>query len=190
MSKRVLVFAVATLVNFVFAHNILAQAKIGLNGIGIKLGFVDPEGGDNSVIGFGALVDLGTITPDIMLEGNLDYWSKSISSTSSLGSAEFSLRDLILGGTAKYMFKSGNPKFRPFGSGGLAFHFFKAAVKSTGTFVVSSDNSEMKIGIHLGGGLFYNLSPQLDLLADGRYSIVSDVSQIALQAGVVYKLTK
>jgi len=189
MSKRVLMSVVAILLNFVFMHNTFAQTKIDVNGIGIKLGFVDPEG-VSSVIGFGALVDLGTITPDIMLEGDLDYWSKSVSSTSSAGSAEFSFRDLIIGGTAKYMFKSGNPKFRPFASGGLGFHFFKAAAKSSGLIVAESSNSEMKIGIHLGGGLFYNLSPQLDLLADGRYSIVSDVSQIALQAGVVYKLTK
>jgi len=188
MSKRILVFGVAVLLNLIFSGNTFAQAQIGLNGAGVKLGFVDPEG-VSSVIGFGALVDLGTITPDIMLEGNLDYWSKSVGS-SSANSAELSFRDLIIGGTAKYMFKNSSPKFRPFASGGLAFHLFKAAVKSSNPFVGNSDNSELKIGIHLGGGLFYNLSPQLDLLADGRYTIVSDASQIALQAGVVYKLTK
>ena len=189
MLKRYVFVILAILLLGSFSGSAFAQSNIDLNGIGLKLGFVDPEGVE-SVIGFGALADLGTITPNIMLEANLDYWSKSVTSTSSLGSAEFSFRDLILGGTAKYMFKSGSPKFRPFASGGLAFHFFKATAKSSGTFTASSDDSEMKIGIHIGGGLFYNLSPQLDLLADGRYSIVSNVSQIALQAGVVLRFPK
>jgi opacity protein-like surface antigen len=188
MSKRILVFVVDVLLSLIFSGNTFAQSQIGLNGIGIKLGFVDPEGVD-SVIGLGALVDLGMITPSIMLEGNVDYWSKS-EGTSSATSIKVSFRDLIIGGTAKYMFKSSNPKFRPFASGGLAFHLFKAAVESSSPFFVNSDNSETKLGIHLGGGLFYNLSPQLDLLADGRYTIVSDASQIAIQAGIVYKLKK
>lgn len=184
MLKRC-VFIATLFFMLLMGENAFAQTKIGLNGIGVKIGFVDPEG-VNSVIGVGALADLGTITPDIMLEGNLDYWSKSEGS----GGVEVSFRDLILGGTGKYLFKTANPKFRPFASGGLAFHFFKAAVDYSGPALVDADNSEMKIGIHVGGGLFYNLSPQLDLLADGRYTIVSDASQIALQAGVVYKLKK
>jgi len=186
MLKRYVFVVSAILFGMFFSGNALAQTKIDLNGIGIKLGFVDPEGVNNSVIGFGALVDLGTITPDIMLEGNLDYWSKSQGNSA----AEFSFRDLILGGTAKYMFKTSNPKFRPFASGGLAFHFYKFSANYSGPVLVDTDNSEMKIGIHVGGGLFYNLSPQLDLLADGRYTIVSDASQIAIQAGVVYKFPK
>ncbi len=188
MLKRYVFVVLAILLLGSFSGSAFAQSNIDLNGIGLKLGFVDPEGVE-SVIGFGALADLGTITPNIMLEANLDYWSKSEGS-SSLNSIEVSFRDLIVGGTAKYMFKSASPKFRPFVGGGLAFHFFKAAVNSSNPLVGNSDNSEMKIGIHLGGGLFYSLSPQLDLLADGRYTIVSDASQIALQAGVVLRFPK
>lgn len=188
MLKRYGLVVSAILLSVFFSGNAFAQSKIDLNGIGLKLGFVDPEGVD-SVIGFGALVDLGTITPNIMLEGNLDYWSKS-EGNSSLNSVEVSFRDLIAGGTAKYMFKSASPKFRPFVGGGLAFHFFKAAVKSSNPLIGNNDNSEMKIGIHGGGGLFYALSPQLDLIVDGRYTIVSDASQIAIQGGVVLRFPK
>jgi opacity protein-like surface antigen len=179
---------IVVLTSVIFARDAFSQSKMGFMGVGAKLGFVDPENVD-SVIGFGALVDLGTITPSIMLEGNLDYWSKSEGS-SSVNSVKVSFRDLIIGGTAKYMFKSANPKFRPFASGGLAFHLFKASVESSNQFIGNSDNSETKIGFHLGGGLFYALSPQFDLLVDGRYSIVSDGNQLALQGGVVYKLAK
>jgi len=185
MLKRLVGFVFAVCLSMILTQEAFSQANIGLMGIGAKLGFVDPEGA-GSVIGFGALVDLGTITPDIMLEGNLDYWSDSESG----GGVEVSFRDLIIGGTAKYMFKSSNPNFRPFAGGGIAFHFFKAAIDFAGTTQADSDNSETKLGIHVGGGLFYTLSPQLDLIADGRYSIVSDASQLAIQGGVVYKLTK
>jgi len=182
MLRRFIVVAFAVSLCLIVVNPAFSQAKIGLMGVGAKLGFVDPEDVD-SVIGFGALADLGTITPNIMLEGNLDYWSKSEEG----GGTEVSFRDMSLGGTAKYMFKSSNPKLRPFAGGGIAFHFLKGTVKSSG---FSADNSDAKIGIHLGGGLFYALSPQLDLLADGRYSIVADANQIAIQGGVVYKLSK
>jgi opacity protein-like surface antigen len=178
--KRVLVFLTAVLFSSIITETTFSQSNIGIMGVGGKLGFVNPEE-VSAVIGFGALVDLGTITPDIVLEGNLDYWSKSKGS----GAAETSFRDLILGGTAKYIFKGSNPKLRPFASGGVAFHFFK--FDAPGDLL---DDSDIKIGIHLGGGLFYALSPQIDLLADGRYSIVSDVSQLAIQGGIVYKLKK
>jgi len=166
MLKRAVVVIFAAMLNPLFAGAAFAQAGIDLMGVGLKLGLVNPDGID-ALIGYGALADLGRITPEIMLESNLDYWSDA------------AYRDLIIGGTAKYMFKSANLKLRPFAGGGVAFHFFKI-----------SDDSRTKVGIHFGGGLFYALSAQFDLLADGRYTIVSNASQIALQAGLVYKLTK
>jgi len=188
MLKRIVVVIVTVGLGVIFTGAALAQTQISLNGAGIKLGFVDPEV-SGAVIGFGALADLGTLTPDIMLEANLDYWSKSFGS-SSANSVKFSFSDLIVGGTAKYLFKNANPKLLPFASGGLAFHFFKTALESSSPLLDDGSNTELKIGIHVGGGLFYNLSPQLDLLADTRYTIVADVSQFALQAGVLYKLSK
>jgi len=166
MSKRVVAVVFAVMLRPFFADAAFAQAGIDLRGVGLKLGLVNPDGID-AMIGYGALADLGKITPEVMLESNLDYW------------AEAAFRDLIIGGTAKYMFKNANPTLRPFAGGGVAFHFLKF-----------SDDSRTKVGLHFGGGLFYALSAQLELLADGRYTIVSNASQIALQAGVVYRLTK
>jgi hypothetical protein len=182
---------IVVLVSMIFAREAFSQSNMGFMGVGAKLGLVDPEV-VGSVIGFGGLVDLGTITPDIMLEANLEYWSKS----EGVFGAEVSFRDLIIGGTGKYLIKSSNPKFRPFAGGGLALHLFKATSKVSDEFEdigfgsTEASSTETRIGFHLGGGLFYELSPQLDLLVDGRYSIVSDANQLALQAGVVYKLVK
>lgn len=189
MLKRCVLVLPALLLCLLLTGNVYAQSDIDLKGIGLKVGFVDPEGVD-SVIGFGALADLGTITPNIMLEANVDYWSKSESSGTGTNSVEVSFRDMIVGGTAKYLFNSASPKFRPFVGGGVGFHFFKAAVESSNPFIGNSDNSEMKIGIHAGGGFFYSLSSQLDLIVDGRYAIVSDASQVAIQGGVVLRFPK
>lgn len=166
MLKRAMVVVFAVMLNPLFTDAAFAQTGIDLMGVGLKFGLVNPDGID-AMIGYGALADLGRITPEIMLESNLDYWS------------EAAFRDLIVGGTAKYMFKSVNLKVRPFAGGGVALHFLK----------ISAD-ARTKAGVHFGGGLFYALSAQFDLLADGRYTIVSNASQIALQAGLVYKLTK
>ena len=60
-----------------FAVTAFTQSNIGLNGIGGKIGYVDPEGDMESTIGFGAVADLGTITPKIALEADVFYWGKS-----------------------------------------------------------------------------------------------------------------
>ncbi len=163
-----------------------AQQDIGLKGAGGKLGLVDPENVE-SVIGIGAFADLGTITPQIQLEGNLDFWSKSYKSFG----AEVSFRDIFLGGTVKYMFQTSNPAWRPFAAGGLGFHFVH--FKNTGSNFAGSvvmEQSDVKIGVDLGGGVFYLLNEQIDLLGELKYRIVSDVNQFTLQAGVLYHLKK
>lgn len=159
------------------------QAELGFNGVGGKLGLVDPEN-VSSVVGFGLFAALGTIAPNIHLEGNLDYWSKS----EGAAGAEVSFRDLTLGGTVKYMFPSQNSQITPFVVGGLGFHFFRSKV-SLGPFGSASD-SETKIGIDVGGGAVYKATPAVDILAELRYRLVSDINQLCIMAGVLYSLTQ
>jgi len=169
------------------ATNGYSQSGLGFFGIGGKLGLVDPENID-SVIGFGVFGDFGEIAENIRLEGNLDYWSKSYGS----GDFDLSISDLAFTGTVKYVFPTSNEAFRPFAAGGLGVHFVKGKgeYKGSNPYLEVSEYSDTKtkIGIDLGGGVFYGISEKVDLLGELRYRLVSDVNQLTLQIGAMYKL--
>jgi opacity protein-like surface antigen len=186
MRRVSVLFAILALV--VGASAATAAANLGFRGIGGHLDYVDPEHID-SALGFGALVDLGTLTPDIGLEGNLDYWSKSYD-VLTYGA---SFRVISIGATGKYYFAVENAAFRPFAGAGVAIHLSKASVDYPAGYYFgagSADVSKTKLGIDVCGGTLYAVSPKLDLLGELRYRLVSDVNQIVLRAGVVYKLGK
>ncbi len=168
-----------------------AATGIAFTGVGGYLDYVDPEHID-AVLGFGGLVDLGMVTPEIGLEGNVDYWSKSMDflnwSTSS--------RLVSIGATGKYYIPAGESPLRPFGGIGLALHLVHGSVDYNAGyvpypgFIGEASSDDTKIGIDLCGGTRYGLNEELDLLGELRYRLVSDVNQIVLRAGVVYRLAE
>jgi hypothetical protein len=162
-----------------------AAAKIALTGIGGHLDYVDPENID-AVLGFGGLVDLGTITPEIGLEANVDYWSKSY----DFGLEGITFRLISIGGTGKYYFAMKDSPLRPFAGAGLALHLAHSSFDYPAGYdaIFVKDASDSKIGIDLCGGTLYGLSPKLDLLGELRYRLVSDVNQIVLRAGIIYRM--
>jgi len=175
----VLACALAVLLNLPSAS--FGQAVLGFKGIGGKLGLVDPEN-LSATIGFGAFADLGTLVPQLKLEGNLDLWSKS----KEAGGAESSVRDLTFGGTVKYIFPTANPKLSPYAGGGLGLHLVRVKVKIP--FLGESSETDTKIGLRFVGGVFVNLAPQIDGMGEFRYWLVEDANALAILAGIVYKL--
>lgn len=182
MNKRIALFLTTAAVVVLCFSNVMAAAEIGFNGIGGRLALVDPEDID-ATIGFGVFVDLGTITPDVHLEAGIDYWGKSMDLPFD---SEVKFRDIILGARAKYVFSLENSNLKPFAGGGLAIHLFHSEIDlpSGG----STDDSETRIGLDLGGGVAFALNEKADVTAEGWYRIVSDVSQLVLQVGVLYHL--
>lgn len=185
-------FALIAFAAFVFTSSgALADADIGFKGAGGKLSFVSPDDID-ATIGLGAIVDLGTIIPELGLQATLDFWSKS---EDELG-AEASFRDIVLGARTAYNFPVENPDFKPYVAGGLAIHIFHSEVDvpplrdpfgnvipgTGGTF----DDTETKIGLDLAGGTGYAVADNADLIAEAMFRIVSDVSQFVISAGVVF----
>jgi hypothetical protein len=165
----------------------LAETGIGFKGIGGHLDYVDPENID-AVLGFGGLVDLGTITPEIGLEGNLDFWSKSMDFLNWSATT----RVISIGATGKYYFAVNNKAWRPFAGAGLAVHLLHGSVDYNAGYLPylsgSASSDDTKFGIDLCGGTLYGLNNKFDLLGELRYRLVSDVNQIVLRAGVVYRL--
>jgi len=166
-----------------------AQAQIGFKGVGGALGYVKPENVD-ATIGFGAVVDLGTVSQNLGLEADVDYWSKS----EKAGGFESSFRDLSIVGVVKYLFALENSQIKPYALGGLGFHFFKSKVEVPDIFGVglggTFEDSETKIGIDIGGGAAYGVNEKVDVFAEARYRLVSDINQFLVKVGAIFKLGK
>jgi opacity protein-like surface antigen len=166
-----------------------AAAEIAFTGVGGHLDYVDAENMD-AVLGFGGLVDLGMITPEIGIEGNVDYWSKSYDSL--YGSTTFRL--ISIGATGKYHFAAKGVPLRPFAGAGLALHLahasfdYNAGHLPYAGYIAEDSSSDSKIGIDLCGGTLYGLNEKLDLLGELRYRLVSDVNQIVLRGGIIYRM--
>ena len=186
LERMLTIFTVAVL--FV-TFTVNGQADIGLKSVGARISYVNPEG-VNSTIGFGGVVALGTIMPTILIEANLDFWSKSYTS----GDVKTSFRDIAVGGTAKYVFPLANKAIKPFASGGVAFHILKNEVDVPETEFFGqtiggkTSVSDSKIGIDIGGGAAYAASDKVDVVGQLHYRIVSNFSQFILSVGAFIHL--
>src|SRR5262245_31987769 len=140
-----------------------AQSNLGFRAIGGNLAFVNAENLDGT-FGFGIFADMGQIAPRIGLEPILEYWSKS---EDAFG-AKASMRDITFGARGKYYFETKNLKVRPFAGAGLGLHFLhaEATVSVPGFGTVSSDASDTKLGLDVGGGVATTIGPKDDLHAE------------------------
>ncbi|MCI0452296.1 MAG: outer membrane beta-barrel protein [Candidatus Latescibacteria bacterium] len=166
-----------------------AQANLSLRGIGLKAGVVNPEDLDTT-LGLGLVFDLGTIHPNWALESYAGYWSQ----TEEEFGAEFGIKDFSFGAKTKYMFKTKNPTLQPYVGGGLGLHVLNAhaeidPVSIGGTVVFpgsSADDTELRVGFDLGGGLRIDRGQQFAFIGEGWFSVVSDASHFSLMVGAVY----
>jgi opacity protein-like surface antigen len=162
------------------------HSSLGLKQVGVALGYVSPENVDGA-FSFGGFADWGQIAPNWGLESRIDYWSHS---ESSFG-ADASIHDIVVGARTKYYFPVANPKLQPFAGGGLGLHFLEAKVETPaqpGIPAMSLSSSDTKLGIDLGGGVAMPINMKANFLGEAWYTVVSDVSQLQLRAGVSFKL--
>lgn len=157
------------IISFVFLCvvfvSIGSTADIGFKGIGGKVGLVMPGGFADNTVGFGVLVDLGTIIPSLKLEACADYWSRSYSDIASSNV-------INIGPTAKYHFPIS--KFSAFAGGGLVF------------VVAESGYYGNKIDIPVVGGLTIPIGSSMDFITEARYLI--NMETFLITGGIMLKL--
>ena len=159
-------------------------------GVGPKIGYVDPEAGIKSTIAFGGVVDLGTITPQITLEGEVLYWSKSYDA----GYWEWSYSQIYISGIAKYYFnQKKGAKFLPYAGGGLGLVIGKSSSDYKGEFDWmedgSTDVSNTGLCLTFVGGAKYPLNKKTYGFGEFRYSTGGDAADIlGVFVGVVFSI--
>ncbi|HET6348214.1 MAG TPA: hypothetical protein VFH88_03935 [Candidatus Krumholzibacteria bacterium] len=188
--KRVNAILATVAICTLFAANTAsAEANLALRGIGLKAGVVNPDN-VNSTLGAGLIFDLGTLHPHVALQSYAGYWSQ----TEEAYGVKAGVHDFSFGAKANYMFAVSNPSIQPYAGAGLGLHLLNSHAETApvyygGTLLfpgTSIDDSSVKLGLDLGGGLRIDQGGQFAFLADAWFSIVSDVSQFSLMAGVVY----
>ncbi len=187
--KRIIALLAVVAICTLHAASASAQANVALQGIGLKAGIVSPDNVDTTV-GFGLIFDLGTVHPQFALETYAGYWSQS---EESYG-IEAGVTDYSFGGKVKYMIATANPTIQPYVGAGLGFHvldlhgetppmYFGGSLIFPGT---SYDDTDLKLGLDLGGGLKIDRGNTLAFVSDAWVSVVSDVTQFQLMVGAVY----
>lgn len=166
-----------------------AEVDLGLKGIGVRAGMVDAENLD-ATLAFGIFADLGTFHPNFSLETYVDYWSWS---EDFAGLGETSFRDVKIGARGEYAFTL--TTVRPFVGAGVSAHLLHSeatiADMNLGTITVpgmSLDASDTKVGFDVGGGLRAGLAERIDIVGEAWYSFVSDINQLGVTGGVLFKL--
>lgn len=189
--KRFAVLLTSVILCAFISSTACAQSNIAMRGIGIKIGMVDPEDVD-ATFQFGLVADLGTITSNVSLESYMNFWSIK---NGMMGGGEVIVRDIAIGAKGKYIFSIANPAIKPFAGGGLGFHILRAGVDIPAVYyggsmimpAISESDTEIKIGIDIGGGIRGDISQKWAVQGEAWYSIVSDFSQLSLQIGLLYK---
>ena len=186
--KRIKTGLLAVAICTLLVADASAEANLALRGIGLKMGVVNPEEVD-ATFGLGLVFDLGTIHPQWALESYAGWWSQG----EEAYGVEAGVSDYSFGGKVKYMFETSNPTLQPYAGAGLGLHIYDMHAETPpvyfgGTLVypgTSYDDTDMELGLDLGGGLRIDQGGQFSFLADAWFTI-SDVSQFSLMAGACY----
>jgi opacity protein-like surface antigen len=179
MQKISKLFAVLCLVLGLGLSQASAQVQLGLNvGAGIPLG----DGlGDNLETGFGLNAKFNYfVKENLALGATLGYYSFEWEPDERWN------RNVIpLTFNVEYYFKPS--KVKPFIGGGLGLYFYSWDRDNDRGFDEDYDD-DTELGLHLGGGLLFEVGKNVDLGADLRFNIIEDESFMGIHFGAYFKL--
>jgi len=138
----------------------------------------------------GAHLKVGTLRV-IHLEASLEYaWKEQTLDLPGSVRAKFSISDLSLNGTAKYMFSL--LAIKPYVGAGAGIHKLAYGI-SNDEFSVYIPEDENKLGLHAVAGLLLSVpAVPLELMAEARYTTVqtkeTSTRYATFLAGLTYKL--
>ncbi len=91
------------------------------------------------------------------------------------------------------MFPVKNPKVRPFAGAGLGMHFINVQLDIPADLILgipafTLEDSSTKVGLDIGGGVSAAINDKTDFIGELWYGLVTDVNQLTLNVGFLYKL--
>ena len=166
-----------------------SRAEIGLKGIGGEIAIVLPEGDADTTLGLGVVADLGTIIPQLRLEGTAEYWGDSWEAPGY----EWSWMTVTIGGTAKYDFPI-NSSITPFAGGGLGLAISRWSSDWKGTSIwmeqtpgFNTSDTDTDIAFHAVGGVDMPIGANMKFTAQLKY-VIDGSDAIWLTGAILVKL--
>jgi opacity protein-like surface antigen len=138
----------------------------------------------------GAHLKVGTLRV-IQLEASLEYaWKEQNLTLPGSVRAKFSINDLSVNGTVKYMLSL--PAIKPYVGAGAGIHRLAYGI-SNHEFSVYIPEDQSKLGLHVVGGVLLSVPVvPLELMAEARYTRVqtaeASTRYATFLAGLTYKL--
>jgi len=146
---------------------------LGFQGLGARIGFVDPEG-TSSTVDLGIHVDAGEFVQHVHIIPLVEYWKVGVSGVD--------VSDLSIGSDINVDFPVEGGRVIPYAGGGLGLHF----VKADDPFTPGASFSDTKLGLNIQGGIRNQVMPNLGIFGEVKYNFVSDVNQLKLTGGFTY----
>ncbi len=170
MKKGLTAVAIIALISLT-SGGAMAQ-EIGFNGIGGRIGFVDAEAVDATVI-FGAHAFLGEIIENLALVPSIDYFSKN------------EVNILSVNANVRYYFPLQNSNIEPFLGGGLGFVRFDFPGVNVGG-ISAGGGSATEFTINLMGGADFPI--QDNLVATAQLIYATEGEQLKILGGLTVLL--
>ena len=165
----------------VVSSSVFAGPNIGLKGIGGRLGYVDPEGGDGTFT-LGAVADMGTWTENLPWEIALTYWGTG----ENVGLYEWNYTNIAIRITVDYMFEVGKNMY-VYPGAGLGINIYSFDWK--GPNGTKYDDSETDLTLMVLGGFQFPISDKWHGQTELQFDI-GDPDQTTVQFDFIYELGK
>jgi len=154
------------------------EPGLGFQGIGARIGFVDPEG-SSSTLGLGMHIDAGQIVRGVHLVPLVEYWSVG----TSAGGFNIDRSDLAIGTDLVVDFPMQDSRIFPYAGGGLGIHFLGFDSNVPG----ADNDTRSKLGLNIHGGIRNDIMPNMSLFGEARYNFVENANQLKILGGFTYR---
>jgi len=156
---------------------------LGFKAIEARVGFVKPEDIDGTFI-VSAAADLGKLTPDLGLEVNADFWSKS----EGVLDEDWTWTNLGFLANVRYMFVTGS-SFHPFAFGGLGLHYWKASwdCPQCQGYLVDLSTDGIEFGFNFGAGAEFGKGNMIPVVRAG-FNSNGGADYIFVQGGLKFPM--
>ena len=138
----------------------------------MKIGGYFPQSDDLDNFDAGGNFEVGIghrVAPGFAIEGNFGYFeTKGTFNVPGIGSGDetFKVMPLTLSLKGQTFFD----RFEPYAEAGIGVYFIKDEINGTILGISGSDSeNDTKLGLHVGLGGNYNITPQVFLGVEGRY---------------------
>ncbi len=146
---------------------------LGFQGLGARIGLVDPEGA-SSTVALGAHIDAGEFVKNLHVYPLVEYWN--------VGVGGIDVSDLTLATDVDLDFPIEGGRVVPYAGGGVGLHFLHQDLPPG----VVGEESHTKLGLNIQGGIRDQVMPNLGLFGEVKFSFVSTADQLKVMGGFTY----